>query len=161
LRVGWCRSEAVWTFPERDAGGRVVGILRRYPNGDKLQMAGGKRGLHLPVGWRDRAGPVFVVEGPSDVLTLHRLGLAVVGRPSNSGGAELLATLFKDLPTDRPIVVVAENDPKDTGEWPGLKGAHSISNKLTADLGREVKWVLPQGGAKDMREWVLRQGPDW
>ncbi|WP_171475045.1 hypothetical protein [Frigoriglobus tundricola] len=49
-------------------------------------MPGSKRGLTLPTGWRDRPGPVFVVEGPTDAAALTAAGLAAVGRPSNAGG---------------------------------------------------------------------------
>jgi hypothetical protein len=83
---------ACWTFPEVDAAGRVVGILRRYvtPRSDgksKLRAKGGRAGLTVPDGWRERAGPVFVVEGPTDALAMTAAGLSCVGRPSNSACA--------------------------------------------------------------------------
>ena len=120
--VGFDPGGPCATFPEVDAAGAVVGILRRFKGGLKKAMAGGRRGLAVPDGWRDRPGPVFVVEGPTDVLSMTAAGLSCVGRPSNSGGTKLLAGLLADLTKDREVVVVGENDEKG-GEWPGKAGA--------------------------------------
>lgn len=143
-----------YTFPEFDARGRVIGLSRRFNDGSKKCMSGSKRGLSLPHGWRDRPGPVFVVEGPTDAAALTAAGLAAVGRPSNSGGVGHLGDLFHELPPDRPVIVVGENDQKPDGLWPGRDGAESIARSLMAVMGRLVPWVLPPGGAKDVRAWL-------
>jgi hypothetical protein len=53
-----------WTFPERDAKGNVVGISERhFKTGHKPRMAGGRMGLHIPDGWCERPGAVYLVEG--------------------------------------------------------------------------------------------------
>ena len=75
-----------WTFPEADANGNVLGVTRRYRDGGKKQLAGGKRGLTVPIAFADRPGPLYVCEGTSDTLALTRAGLAAVGRPSNAAG---------------------------------------------------------------------------
>ncbi len=111
-----------YTFPEMSAGGAVTGITCRYPDGAKKAMPGGNRGLFVANGWQDREGPVFLPEGASDTLTATALGLAAVGRPSNAGGVDQLADLLQVVPPDRPIVVVAEWDPKPDGKWPGMEG---------------------------------------
>jgi hypothetical protein len=95
-----------FSFPEVDAAGRAVGLLRRFgkllPDGkNKRTMRGGRRGLTLPVGWREMPGPVLVVEGPTDAAAMTAAGLAAIGRPSNSGGVRALAELLKDLAADR------------------------------------------------------------
>ena len=144
---------AHFTFPEVDATGCVVGLLRRFGDGSKKAAAGGRRGLTLPAGWRDRPGPVFAVEGPTDAAAMTAAGLACVGRPSNSGGSALLAELLKDLDADR-VVVVGENDRKDSGAWPGRDGAESVARRLAATLRRPVRSALPPGGAKDVRDWL-------
>lgn len=146
-RVGAC-----YTFPEVDAGGTVVGLLRRFADASKKTMAGSRRGLTLPTGWRETPGPVFVVEGPTDTLALVAAGLGAVGRPSNSGGVKLLAALFKD--TDCDLVVVGENDAKGSGEWPGRDGARAVARGLAAALGRAVRTALPPTDAKDVRDWL-------
>jgi hypothetical protein len=83
-----------WTFPERDGAGRIVGIICRYSSGRKMAWEGMSRGLSIPSGWRNREGPVFLVEGPSDTLALTALGLAAIGRPSNRGGVDHLAAVL-------------------------------------------------------------------
>lgn len=145
---------AVYSLPECDGAGRVVGIQERFPDGAKRTIEGGRRGLALVTGWRDRYGPVFVVEGASDTLALTATGLAAVGRPSNMGGTEHLVELFRDLPAERVLVVVGENDPKPNGDWPGRAGAVQVAKALAGKLGRRVLWTLPPAGAKDVRAWL-------
>ncbi len=143
-----------FTFPETDAAGVVIGINRRFPDGSKKMLPGGKRGLILPSNRTACPGPIFVVEGPTDVLAMHTAGLAVVGRPSNSSGAKLLAQLFADLPPERPIIVVGENDRKEGGPWPGRDGAVSLARKLSAYLRRPIPFAFPPDSLKDVRDWL-------
>jgi hypothetical protein len=157
LEFGYLLNECAWTFPEVDHEGRIVGLLRRYLDGSKRLMAGGKRGLTIPAGWQDRPGPVIVPEGPSDVLALTAMGLAAVGRPSNTGGVEMMAKLLADVPADRPIVVLGEFDPKANGKWPGRDGAVKAAEELAAKLGRTLSWALPPAGTKDARAWCKAQ----
>ena len=153
--AGADRDGAFWSLPEVDAGGCVIGIGRRYADGAKRAMRGGKRGLTVPAGWVERAGPVYLPEGPSDVLALTHAGLPAVGRPSDRGGVGFLVALLRMLPDDRPVVVLAENDAKPDGSHPGRTGAHAVAGRLRAALpGRCVVVMLPPAGAKDAREWL-------
>ena len=45
LHVGWNDDEQCYTFPEVNAEGQVVGIVRRFLDGKKKAMPGSKRGL--------------------------------------------------------------------------------------------------------------------
>jgi hypothetical protein len=154
LALGWHADEQAWTFPEVDGAGNVRGLNRRYRDGSKRMMPGGHRGLTVPADW-DMGGPILLVEGASDTLTLHTLGLTAIGRPNNTGGSELLAEMLKEARPDRPIVVVGEFDPKSaSGLWPGRDGAIRTAEKLTAALKRPISWCLPPDDAKDSREWA-------
>jgi hypothetical protein len=144
---GW-----TFTFPEFDAAGNVIGITRRFPDGSKKMIQGGKRGLTIPAGWRDRAGAVFIVEGASDVLAMTLCGLSCIGRPNNAGGAELLADLLRDV--GREIVVVGENDRKPNGDCPGRDGAEAVAGKLADRLGKPIRIAFPPEGSKDVRNWL-------
>ncbi len=157
---GATTAGGTFTFPEVNAAGAVVGIIRRLPDGSKKAMPGSKRGLTVPAGWRDRPGPVLLVEGPSDVLALTAAGLAAVGRPSNTGGVTELAALLRDLPADRRPVVVGENDQKADGQWPGRDGARQTARKLAAALGRPVAWAMTPAPAKDVRAWLTDPARD-
>lgn len=164
LRIGWWperrwwnpetrREEGepgCWTFAEHDALGRIIGIGLRWPHGKKGQLEGGRRGLTLPSGWTEMPDPVFVAEGPSDVLAGRSVGLNVFGRPSNTGGAELIAQVCQS----RQVVVLGENDQRNNA-WPGKQGVAAIVPKLETAWKRPVPSAFPPDGIKDLRDWVI------
>ena len=176
LRVGWDtpkRSQSCWTIPERDATGKVIGVATRLDIGQKKFVAGGKRGLTYPSDWKNGDGPILLVEGGSDTAALLSLGLSPVGRPSNTGGVELLAALLRDVPDEREVIVVGENDRKVHDElkpaarerhksdcewcsacWPGKYGAIRTAEKLNELLCRKIGWCLAPDDTKDTREWL-------
>ena len=49
IGIGWIPIDAAWVFPERDAEGNVVGLVRRFKNGVKASVTGSKRGLTYAV----------------------------------------------------------------------------------------------------------------
>lgn len=49
LEVGWIPKGNLWTFPERDATGRVIGLVCRTRDGRKFTVKGSKRGLTYAV----------------------------------------------------------------------------------------------------------------
>jgi hypothetical protein len=149
LAIGYCVTGPhadhgpCWTFPETDATGKVIGIMCRYVDGKKMCWPGSTRGLTIPIDWQKRPGPILCPEGASDTLALTALGLPAIGRPSNTGGVVLLATLFSSLPSDRQIIILGEYDPKDDGKWPGRDGAVKTAIELGKRLNRPVQWALP------------------
>jgi hypothetical protein len=146
LRVGFNPIGPCWTFPEVDGSGRVVGITRRFRNGDKKAESGGSRGLFVPSGWDQRDGPIFSPEGPTDVLSATAMGFPAIGRPSNMAGAEHLAALLKNVASTKTIIVLGEWDAKENGTWPGRDGAVKIADELAQMLRRPVHWALgPKG----------------
>ena len=152
------RGERYTTWPECDAAGTVVGLIRRDNlSGEKKAATGCRRGLCLPVGWAARPGPVYCVEGPTDTAAMTAAGLACVGRPSNAGGFELLAELLRAQAPGRPVVVVGENDAKPDGGHPGA-ACESLAGRLAAALGRPVAFAYPPAGAKDVRAWLTDPG---
>jgi hypothetical protein len=151
-----------WTFPEVDGSENVVGINVRYPaegNDEKDEqeaMKGSRRGLMITDGWRDRPGPLFIVEGASDTIALAAAGLAAVGRPGAESGTkpiEYLVELLRDWPTDRSIIIVAERDKKKVGE----KGAAKLAKELSGKLSRPIAWGFPPDNAKDSRAWMIAE----
>lgn len=135
LGAGW-DGEAL-TFPMR-VDGSVVGIRRRFSNGRKLSVRGGKEGLFVPSADHPQR-TVWICEGPTDTAYLLGLGLWAIGRPSCTGGTRALRQL---LGSDggHEAVIVADAD------GPGLAGAE----RLRARIGGAI--VVPARG-KDVREW--------
>lgn len=142
LRPGFDDEAGAWTFPERDAAGAIVGLVRRFPDGRKLCVKGSRRGLTFahPL---DRRDPVLIVEGQTDCAAGMMAGFATVGRPSASGGGGLLAELLMG----RAVVIVGENDKA------GREGAERIASKLRG-VAKSVKVVFPPDGMKDLRSWI-------
>src|SRR5262249_30369364 len=105
FRTGYGHDQhgAHWRIAATDPTAKSVGISSRYQKGEKRAMAGGKRGLVTPRNFGRHEGPVLLPEGFSDTATLTALGLAAVGRPSNTGGVEYLVELLRSLPADRDI----------------------------------------------------------
>jgi hypothetical protein len=163
LSVGWRQrdgEQGLYTFPERDGRGVVIGITTRQLSGEKRAIEGSKRGLTLVIDWATQlreASQIFIVEGPSDVAAACAIGIFAIGRPSARGGVEFLAELLKAARAEQEIIVLGENDSKPDGTWPGRDGAEAVAQKLAAQLRRNIGWVLPAGGVKDLRAWLQGQ----
>jgi AAA domain len=160
LPIGYKLDEDCWTFPECNAAGRIVGITRRFRNGDKRQVANSARGIIIPKGWQERGGPIFLPEGASGTLAMTAMGLWAVGRCNNTGGAEILSDFLRNVLQDKPVVVVGDWDPKDNGQWLGRDGADEVAKKLANGLGRTICRTVSPDKAKDTRDWVTAKNPD-
>lgn len=157
--AGWDHDAGAYTFPERDGRGRVIGIhIRSADTAKRWMVPGSTRGLYYTKRWRQGSGPILIPEGVSDTAALLSHGLSAVGRPSCSGGADLLAELLED--TDQEIIVVGENDQKTDGRWPGKDGARKVAQSLANLLDRDIRWVLPPEGFKDVRDWLCQGASD-
>lgn len=157
-------GDTTFTFPEADGDGTIIGLATRRGHEKKSEYGSG-RGLSVPTNWLTTAGPVFIVEGASCTLAAAHAGLGVIGRPSDRGGVGHLVTLLTkneaaliDAETGlpRPLVVVGENDLKNSGDWPGLNGAVYVAKALHKAVGDRfaVTYALPPVGFKDCRAWL-------
>ncbi len=159
IGMGWSSKKESYSFPERDAAGKVVGITYRSRNGETKAGKGGKRGLTIPSNVNELQRPMLIVEGATDTAACILLGIAVIGVPSAGGtraSTEELVTLLADEPE---VIVVGENDTKSDGRWPGRDGAKKLAGNLTTLLEREVRWALVPDGVKDICAW-LNSGQD-
>jgi hypothetical protein len=151
LGVG-INGEGWSTWPERDASGQIIGVLRRpRDNGKKLCVKGSRRGLTLPDGGivpgAPDDGPLFVAEGASDVAALLSMGQRAIGRSSAKHGNRLLVELLRGC--QGAVVVLADNDPSGAGQ----EGAESAARDLVA-AGVAATWAPTPDGAKDPRAWL-------
>jgi hypothetical protein len=122
-----------WTIPMRDGFHNIIGISRRYLNGDKKSL--GNNGLFIPHNWDGTGeGPIFIVEGASDTIAMTTAGLTAFGRPSSLCGAGASCDLLESADESRPIIVVGENDEKASCLWPGLSGALDMRHRFGRGL---------------------------
>lgn len=172
----WRRYQDSWNRPcwaVREYGlvaGDVVpvAIHLRYPGGDKrshgnplLPDGTPARGVYLPTDWDRLPGPVVLPEGASDANTLAVLGIPAIGRPNNGpSGVDTIDYLLRREGADRSAIVLAENDHKPDGRWPGREGGIQAAQRLADLQGREVLLAFPPVGAKDVRSWYLAQSPE-
>lgn len=164
--IGWDHdSREFSSWPSRDSAGRIIGISRRYEDGQKRTLAGtSNAGVFLTPRWWAPLGPIVIVEGGSDVAALVSNGFAAIGRPSNTGGHAVIKELLARRAPKRPVLVMGENDrkanrigtancPADcTGCswcWPGLFGAQLIAQRLGCG------WKMPPPLYKDVRQWAM------
>lgn len=174
MRVGigwdeWNKAEFS-SWPSRDSNGVCIGYVRRYADGTKRTNPGGSTGVFYSPDWFSRKGPLWIVEGGSDVAACESSGLSAVGRASNTHGGEYIKRMIKQCCPEKRVIVVGERDeradrrgvvPSCTANcrgcafcWPGLYGAKKVAAELNA------AWVMIPKPFKDMRE-LLSAGGLW
>jgi hypothetical protein len=175
LRLGWSAPRNVYTWPEVDGHGRVIGIATRAPRtGVKGFLAAGRRGLYIPsfmLKWAPQSNttlptrrrahgkntrPIYIVEGPTDTAAMLAMGMLAIGRPSARSGVDHLVEWLARHASSQKIIVVGEIDAKSDGTWTGRDAAESVANQLSARLRRNVGWTLPPDDCKDVRAWYIR-----
>jgi hypothetical protein len=152
LGVGWSAAHRGYTFPMTEAGGRVVGIRLRGPDGRKWAVRGSKAGLHIPAGPPFRpGGQLLIAEGPTDCAALLDLGFpAAVGRYSCQGDLRLLAALARQWRPGEAVIVADADEP-------GRRGADSLASVLVC-YAPAVRVIEPPGGVKDVRDYLRTGG---
>jgi len=172
--IGWdeWNGEEFSSWPSRDEDGRCIGYVRRYANGTKKTNIGGTTGVFYSSRWCQHPGPVFIVEGGSDVAACETNDLNAIGRASNTcGGAFINKLRLKHCP-HRKVIVVGERDeqPNKRGTalvpsctvdcvgcahcYPGMFGAKKVAKEL------HTSYVMVPPGYKDMRD-LLSAGGLW
>jgi putative DNA primase/helicase len=140
-------SQHAFTFPEMDANGSVIGILRRFWDGKKFMIVGSERGLYYCNDglFANTHLPFLIVEGASDTAAGLSLGFPTIGRPSAQGGVAMLTELLTGH--DVSVVVVGEND---SAGISGMQSVHAYLSKHVASC----QMLLPPEGVKDLRAWL-------
>lgn len=168
--IGWdnWNGREFSSWPSRDNNGLCIGYVRRYDDGTKRTNQGGTTGVFYVPTWYTHPGPVFIVEGGSDVAACESNNLNSIGRASNTYGGHWIKKMIRQCCPNKLIVVVGERDEKPDKRgtvssctincrgcafcWPGLFGM----NKVAAELGRRAVGVLVPPGTKDMRELLIK-----
>lgn len=149
LFVGW--DGKAYTFPMSNEKQKIIGIRRRFPDGDKVTTKGSKTGLFIPAGLSTER--LLIAEGPTDAAAALDLGFDTIGRPNCNSKVNMTARFAKG----RHVVIVADNDPpKEDGRQPGKDGAEKLARELLLHC-LSVKIIYPPNKIKDLRQW-LRTG---
>jgi hypothetical protein len=146
MRAGWLAERNAFTFPMSDVTGRVRGIRLRVKSGRKFSVKGGNEGLFIP---RSLPGDerLLVTEGPTDCAALLQLGFAAIGRPSCTGGVQLILDYVQSR-SPREVVIVADSDASGVGR----RGAEQLAIAIRLRV-KSLRLIEP-GAGKDVREWI-------
>lgn len=142
--LGWCEGKKAWSFPMYRDPDTVIGIRLRTDDGAKFAIKGSSAGVFMnPVpmnNWEDEE-VAYICEGPTDTASAFQLGLYAIGRPSASGGIDILKKLLRGKRT----VIISDDDS------PGRQGADNLAEALKP-IVPSVKIIQPL--KKDIREWL-------
>ena len=144
LGIGRCVESNAWSFPMQDAAGVIVGIRLRSDTGRKFAVTGGREGAFIPSD-AGESSTILICEGPSDTAALCDLGLDAIGRPSCTGGMEIIQRWIADRDPAR-VIIVADADE------PGRRGAGILAVHL-AVIVSDVRVIAPTPPLKDARDW--------
>lgn len=160
LDTAYAAPYSAWAFPMRDQDGQCIGIRLRSDDGRKWAVKGSHNGLFIPLGVPcEQADMLMICEGPTTCAALLDLGYDVIGRPSCSGGVEMvLDVLHRDR---KHVVIMADEDeakarPDGTTWYPGKDGAEALAKALHG-TARSVRIIYPLDG-KDARDWITVHG---
>ena len=144
-RLGIGNNGSAWSFPMFDDQGRVRGIRLRARDGSKYAVKGSREGLFLP-SELEPVDRILVCEGPTDTAAMLDLGFEAIGRPSCTGGADLVERFVRTIRVD-DVAIIADEDEV------GRKGAYSLGARLRL-ICSVVRVVTPGNEAGDARAWV-------
>jgi hypothetical protein len=153
-----------WTHPERDGDGNIVGIFVRTYSGEKRNIDGSERGLTIPDGWELSPGPLYFVEGLSDVIAMAAAGLPAIGRPGATAGDSLVVDFIARVVPTRELIWIGENDRQPDGNWPGRDGSRRSCDHVSQRADRAIRFVMTPDGLKDPRVWLtkaVKDGAEW
>lgn len=155
LGAGYNTQHKALAFPMSDGDGKYIGIRLRNQAGDKWAVLGSRQGVFVPN--CEPKQVAYLPEGPTDTAALLTMGLFAIGRPSCTGGNEIIAQTLKRLKIHR-VVIVADNDElKQLGQRqgrPGIEGAI----KLKKELGLSSVIWFPPAPIKDARAFLKAGG---
>lgn len=156
--------EGTYAWPMRNEHDQIIGVRLRNREGHKWSVYGSKTGLFYGSIKADEV--IYVCEGPTDAAALISLGKTAIGKPSCSGGNNMLLAMIRRIKPPM-VVIVADMDAKSgrcdfcDDEFcqhcrPGQFGAEKTARTL-APLGVPIKIIEPVD-AKDIRQWYKQGG---
>ena len=123
-QVGWGWDGQAHTFPERSARGKIIGMLRRFPDRNKGVTSGSERGLSIPTLDFDPSKRLYITEGVSDLCVILECGCQGIARPNSNSCNEMVSEWLDTRQWIGGVAIVADNDDG------GSKGATALQLSL-------------------------------
>lgn len=161
LHLGWI--DEMLLFGYFDASGHLETFRARglkHKRGPKVWSLCGNQATH-PFGWPDQLdgeGPLYIVEGELDAMSLWTLGRDAIGVPGANGWKAEWAKLV----SDREVVIIRDDD--DAGERMALDIINSgvRANSCVLDTANDPNDALQQNTLKDeLEEIECRNSTTW
>ena len=128
MGVCWLAEYKAYAFPERDGHGEVCGMVLGFEDGRMASFEGVRRGLSLPIGWRERPGPLYICDGLLDTAAATKMGYRAIGRPPIGDVIADLVTLLCTVPGDIAVIAGFDQQGQQLND----------SRNLAAELGRHL-----------------------
>lgn len=152
--LGW--DGEAYTIPAKDGFGQLNGIMRRFPDGEKVWVSRSRNGLFMPK-LKSWEGNLFICEGWTDACALVDLGFRAVARSNCQTGLQYLKQLLGSHPGIAQACIVGDNDPNNVHGDVGQKGMDKLARELYGTVSWVAKTTVPEQ-FKDMRQWYTKGG---
>lgn len=145
FEVGW--DGEAFTFPMRDEGLNICGIMRRFPNSSKKCIHGSHLGLFFPLnGPLNLFSDLVICEGLSDAVIATEIGFNGIGKSSAGFGEQIIRKLLENEKYKGKVIICRDNDP--AGLLSSVKLVEALKNW-------EIKVVVPE---EDLKSEYLKYG---
>lgn len=152
--VGW--DGDAYTIPAKNGAEELIGIMRRFPDGEKIWVSRSRNGLFIPK-IKTWSGNLFICEGFSDAATLIELGFRALARSNCQTGLDYIKDLLHRKSGIGQVAIVGDNDPRNVHGNVGQRGATKLARQLYGGEYCVAVTDVPEK-YKDMRQWIQQGG---
>jgi len=154
--VGWDDKLNCYTVPVYNENHRIIGIQKRYQDGQKIMIKNSKLGIFRS-DFSHITDLLFICEGLSDSVVLTYLGFPTIGRLSATSSSDIIVKFVKLHPEIKKIFIVADEDDV------GTIGAEKLKTKLDklakCDIihvlvGKDLREMYEHCGYKETKKWI-------
>jgi len=157
-----CRQDkrGVLLIPLRDQQDRLQSLQKILPDGTKRFFPGGKiQGGRLVIAGDDTL-PLCLCEGYATGISIHRATGCSVGIAFSAGNLLPVAKGLRDQNPMRDIIICADNDKSDIGQYKGSKAAIAIKARLVvpsfaSDEGSDFNDLQQQTSLDEVRRQIM------
>lgn len=155
LGAAWHAELNAWAFPMYDTEGEIVGIRLRNKAGFKWTVTGSLTGVFMSIYEPDNVEYALLPEGPTDTAAAISMGYFALGRPTCTGGNDIIKATLRRLGIYKAVIVADNDEMKKLGPKEGRPGNEG-AQKLKAELGLKSVIFTPPSPLKDIRELAGR-----